>query len=154
MFDSSPHVPHGAQVWAHGQQQQQRPQQPQPQLHEQPRTQRRQQKQQHRTCQALPGTARCALLCCSHPYTPWCCTVCMCLVFLCLPLLLLLLFPAAAAAVINDVRTRGESCGGVVTCVVRGCPKGLGAPVFDKLEAELAKAMLSLPATKVCMCVC
>ncbi|KAF8056235.1 CS2 [Scenedesmus sp. PABB004] len=50
--------------------------------------------------------------------------------------------------VINDVRNRGESCGGVVTCVVRGCPKGLGAPVFDKLEAELAKAMLSLPATK------
>jgi chorismate synthase len=50
--------------------------------------------------------------------------------------------------VINDVRTRGESCGGVVTCVVRGCPKGLGTPVFDKLEAELAKAMLSLPATK------
>lgn len=52
-------------------------------------------------------------------------------------------------AVINSVRTRGESCGGVVTCVVRGCPKGLGSPVFDKLEAELAKAMLSLPATKV-----
>lgn len=47
------------------------------------------------------------------------------------------------------MRTRGESCGGVVTCVVRGCPKGLGNPVFDKLEAELAKAMLSLPATKV-----
>lgn len=38
-----------------------------------------------------------------------------------------------------------------MTCVVRGCPKGLGTPVFDKLEAELAKAMLSLPATKVCM---
>eukprot|EP00879_Flechtneria_rotunda_P029899 GHRR01032364.1.p2 GENE.GHRR01032364.1~~GHRR01032364.1.p2 ORF type:complete len:192 (+),score=56.41 GHRR01032364.1:1392-1967(+) len=49
---------------------------------------------------------------------------------------------------INDVRVRGESCGGVVTCVVRRCPKGLGNPVFDKLEAELAKAMLSLPATK------
>lgn len=49
---------------------------------------------------------------------------------------------------INEVRTRGESCGGEVTCVVRNCPKGLGAPVFDKLEAELAKAMLSLPATK------
>jgi chorismate synthase len=47
------------------------------------------------------------------------------------------------------VRTRGESCGGEVTCVVRRCPKGLGTPVFDKLEAELAKAMLSLPATKV-----
>lgn len=49
---------------------------------------------------------------------------------------------------INDVRTRGESCGGEVTCVVRRCPRGLGSPVFDKLEAELAKAMLSLPATK------
>ena len=36
-----------------------------------------------------------------------------------------------------------------MTCVVRSCPKGLGTPVFDKLEAELAKAMLSLPATKV-----
>ncbi|KAG2440016.1 hypothetical protein HXX76_004133 [Chlamydomonas incerta] len=61
--------------------------------------------------------------------------------------------PDQAAAVkmidaINEVRTRGESCGGEVTCVVRRCPKGLGAPVFDKLEAELAKAMLSLPATK------
>jgi chorismate synthase len=47
------------------------------------------------------------------------------------------------------VRTRGESIGGEVTCVVRRCAKGLGAPVFDKLEAELAKAMMSLPATKV-----
>lgn len=46
------------------------------------------------------------------------------------------------------MRTKGESCGGEVTCVVKGCPKGLGSPVFDKLEAELAKAMLSLPATK------
>lgn len=33
--------------------------------------------------------------------------------------------------------------------MVRRCPRGLGSPVFDKLEAELAKAMLSLPATKV-----
>lgn len=49
----------------------------------------------------------------------------------------------------SQVRTRGESCGGEVTCVVRNMPKGLGSPVFDKLEAELAKAMLSLPATKV-----
>lgn len=46
------------------------------------------------------------------------------------------------------MRTRGESCGGEVTCVVRNCPKGLGTPVFDKLEAELAKAVMSLPATK------
>ncbi|CAG9466229.1 unnamed protein product [Pedinophyceae sp. YPF-701] len=49
---------------------------------------------------------------------------------------------------INDVRTRGESCGGTVTCVARNVPQGLGAPVFDKLEAELAKALMSLPATK------
>lgn len=49
---------------------------------------------------------------------------------------------------INKVRTRGESCGGEVTCVVRRCPKGLGTPVFSKLEAELALAMMSLPATK------
>ena len=35
-----------------------------------------------------------------------------------------------------------------MTCVVRNCPWGLGSPVFDKLEAELAKAMMSLPATK------
>lgn len=49
---------------------------------------------------------------------------------------------------INEVRTKGQSTGGQVTCVVRGCPKGLGAPVFDKLEADLAKAVMSLPATK------
>ena len=53
------------------------------------------------------------------------------------------------AAAIDDVRVRGDSCGGEVTCVVRRCPKGIGAPVFDKLEAELAKALMSLPATKV-----
>lgn len=51
-------------------------------------------------------------------------------------------------AAINEVRTRGESTGGEVTCIVRRCPKGLGAPVFDKLEADLAKAVMSLPATK------
>jgi chorismate synthase len=49
---------------------------------------------------------------------------------------------------IDEVRTRGESCGGEVTCIVKGCPKGLGEPVFDKLEADLAKAVMSLPATK------
>ncbi len=46
-----------------------------------------------------------------------------------------------------------------MTCVVRNCPIGLGSPVFDKLEAELAKAVMSLPATKVpgarnCMSCC
>lgn len=57
--------------------------------------------------------------------------------------------PGGVAAAIDEVRKRGDSCGGVVTCVVRRCPKGLGSPVFDKLEAELAKALMSLPATKV-----
>mmetsp|Transcript_39188 Transcript_39188/g.54406 ORF Transcript_39188/g.54406 Transcript_39188/m.54406 type:complete len:492 (-) Transcript_39188:163-1638(-) len=51
-------------------------------------------------------------------------------------------------AAIDEVRVRGDSCGGQVSCVVRGCPKGLGAPVFAKLEADLAAAMLSIPATK------
>ena len=49
---------------------------------------------------------------------------------------------------IKQMRSDGNSVGGVIECVVRGCPPGLGEPVFDKLEAELAKAMLSLPATK------
>ena len=49
---------------------------------------------------------------------------------------------------IKAMRAEGNSVGGVVECVVRGMPVGLGEPVFDKLEAELAKGMLSLPATK------
>jgi chorismate synthase len=49
---------------------------------------------------------------------------------------------------IKQVRSEGDSVGGVIECVVRGCPPGWGEPVFDKLEAELAKGMLSLPATK------
>ncbi|GAV69982.1 Chorismate_synt domain-containing protein [Cephalotus follicularis] len=51
-------------------------------------------------------------------------------------------------AAIDVVRVRGDSVGGVVTCIVRNPPRGLGSPVFDKLEAELAKAVMSLPATK------
>ncbi|XP_022765352.1 chorismate synthase, chloroplastic-like isoform X2 [Durio zibethinus] len=51
-------------------------------------------------------------------------------------------------AAIDAVRTGGDSIGGVVTCIVRNAPRGLGSPVFDKLEAELAKAVMSLPATK------
>ncbi|BAZ81157.1 chorismate synthase [Sphaerospermopsis kisseleviana CS-549] len=42
----------------------------------------------------------------------------------------------------------GNSIGGLVECVVRNVPKGLGEPVFDKLEADLAKAVMSLPASK------
>jgi chorismate synthase len=49
---------------------------------------------------------------------------------------------------IKQMRSEGDSVGGVIECVVRNAPPGLGEPVFDKLEAELAKAMLSLPATK------
>ena len=51
-------------------------------------------------------------------------------------------------ALIESVRAEGDSVGGVIECVVRGIDAGLGEPVFDKLEADLAKAMLSLPASK------
>ncbi|TLM67320.1 MAG: chorismate synthase [Deltaproteobacteria bacterium] len=61
--------------------------------------------------------------------------------------------PDAAAAgemtaLIREVRDAKDSIGGVVSCVCRGVPAGWGEPVFDKLEAKLAQAMLSLPATK------
>jgi chorismate synthase len=61
--------------------------------------------------------------------------------------------PDAVAAkimsqLVEEVREQGDSLGGVIECVARGVPPGLGEPVFDKLEADLAKAMLSLPATK------
>ncbi len=49
---------------------------------------------------------------------------------------------------IKKVKSQGDSLGGTVDCVVRGTPPGLGEPVFDKLEADLAKAMMSLPASK------
>ncbi len=49
---------------------------------------------------------------------------------------------------IKKVRKAGDTIGGVVTGVVRGCPPGLGEPVFDKLHADLGKAMLSINAAK------
>ena len=49
---------------------------------------------------------------------------------------------------IEQARAEGDSLGGIIECVIRSVPPGLGEPVFDKLEADLAKAMLSLPATK------
>lgn len=55
---------------------------------------------------------------------------------------------AKMIARIKQVRRRGDSVGGVIECRVRGLPAGLGEPVFDRLDADLAKAMLSLPATK------
>jgi chorismate synthase len=61
--------------------------------------------------------------------------------------------PDAAAAQrmltrIEEIRKAGNSVGGIVGCVARGVPAGWGEPVFDKLEADLAKAIMSLPACK------
>jgi len=49
---------------------------------------------------------------------------------------------------IEAISRDGDSCGGVIECLVRQPPVGLGMPLFDKLEADLAKAVMSLPATK------
>ncbi len=49
---------------------------------------------------------------------------------------------------IEEIRKAGDSVGGIVGCVARGVPAGWGEPVFDKLEADLAKAVMSLPASK------
>lgn len=51
-------------------------------------------------------------------------------------------------AAIEEARQAGDSVGGIITCVCRNIPAGLGEPVFDKFEALLAQAMLSIPATK------
>jgi chorismate synthase len=61
--------------------------------------------------------------------------------------------PDAAAAAQMEARVKEileakDSIGGILTCVCRNVPIGLGEPIFDKLEAKLAQAMLSLPATK------
>ncbi|OKH23960.1 chorismate synthase [Chroogloeocystis siderophila] len=49
---------------------------------------------------------------------------------------------------IEQIGRQGDSIGGVVECVARNVPKGLGEPVFDKLEADIAKGVMSLPASK------
>lgn len=54
----------------------------------------------------------------------------------------------AMAETVLEVKEAADSIGGVVSCVCRNVPPGWGEPVFDKLEAKLAQAMLSLPATK------
>ncbi|MGC8990114.1 MAG: chorismate synthase [Verrucomicrobiia bacterium] len=59
--------------------------------------------------------------------------------------------PAAALEMIRhieQIRDQGDTVGGIIETAVRGVPPGWGEPVFDRLEADLAKAMLSLPATK------
>lgn len=55
---------------------------------------------------------------------------------------------AEMESLIAEVRSARDSIGGVITCVCRGVPAGWGEPVFGKLEALLAQAMLSIPATK------
>ena len=49
---------------------------------------------------------------------------------------------------IKEIRKEGDTVGGMVSCVIKGCAAGLGEPVFDKLHAELGKAMLSINAVK------
>ncbi|MDI6767788.1 MAG: chorismate synthase [Bacteroidota bacterium] len=59
--------------------------------------------------------------------------------------------PLAAKKMENrilQVKKQGDSLGGVIEAVVKNCPAGLGEPVFDKLEADLAKALMSIPAVK------
>ncbi len=49
---------------------------------------------------------------------------------------------------IEEVKLQGDSLGGIIEVLVRGCPPGLGEPVFDKLEADLAKALMSIGAVR------
>jgi chorismate synthase len=49
---------------------------------------------------------------------------------------------------IEEAKARGDTLGGIVEILVRGCPPGLGEPVFDKLEADLAKALMSIGAVR------
>jgi chorismate synthase len=51
-------------------------------------------------------------------------------------------------ALLAGLKKKGDSTGGVVSCMIKACPAGLGEPVFDKLQADLAKAMMSIPAAK------
>ncbi|MDP4267922.1 MAG: chorismate synthase, partial [Bacteroidota bacterium] len=51
-------------------------------------------------------------------------------------------------SLIESVRNDGDTIGGTINCVIKNCPAGLGEPVFDKLQAQLARAMLSINAAK------
>lgn len=53
-----------------------------------------------------------------------------------------------AEAYLDEMIAAQDSCGGIVECIVRGIPAGIGEPVFDKLDASLAKAILSIGAVK------
>lgn len=52
------------------------------------------------------------------------------------------------ATLISEVKGEGDTIGGVISCVIKGCPAGLGEPCFDKLHARLGAAMLSINAVK------
>lgn len=52
------------------------------------------------------------------------------------------------ADLISEVKAEGDTIGGIIACVIKGCPAGLGEPAFGKLHAELAHAMLSINAAK------
>lgn len=49
---------------------------------------------------------------------------------------------------LENLKKDGDTTGGIVSCLIGGCPAGLGEPVFDKLQSDLAKAMMSIPAAK------
>lgn len=51
-------------------------------------------------------------------------------------------------ALITEVKSEGDTIGGVITCIIKGCPVGLGEPEFDKLHAQLGMAMLGINAVK------
>lgn len=55
---------------------------------------------------------------------------------------------AAMERLISEVKEQGDTIGGTITCVIKGCPTGLGEPEFDKLHAALGYAMLSINAVK------
>ena len=55
---------------------------------------------------------------------------------------------AEMEALIAKVKAEGDTIGGIITCVIKGCPTGLGEPEFDKLHASLGQAMLSINAVK------
>ena len=52
------------------------------------------------------------------------------------------------AELVGELKEEGDSIGGVVSCIIRNVPTGLGEPTYEKLEAKLAQAMLAIPATK------
>lgn len=56
--------------------------------------------------------------------------------------------PEKFASEIKKAQADGDSVGGLIACVIRGVPAGLGEPLFDKVQAQLAYAMLSIPACK------